>query len=501
MLNRFVRFVGVLVLITLLAFPASTSAAPAGNGASVIHTVKAGETLSQIAAQYNVSVAAIVLANNLKNPDVIFVGEQLAIPGALLPDPAPPIPAPEAHWVDKGDTLTTIAAFYRVTVAELAAANGLPPDATLYAGQVLIIPPRQQPAPAALQVPACALYYAAQPGDSLSGVAARFGIDLTSLIQSNQLERTVLVIGQQLCIPPSTVAAPPSPAPAQEPAPVPPAEQRPAATPVYQPPAYQPPSAAPAYPPPDYQPRSALVTAPAEAAPDTSTVIPAPPAAPIYVMPAGNEPAVIHTEMMWVGSQTNDTEDPNGITSLIVLTIDQKDLNAVIRSSSGSVSSGTTGEYYEFSWVPSFAFRYIPAGTYQVWIEGQPSKVMTAQVYPGRRTWVQFRWRETTPDVLQASSTGYTAEVLDNTSGDKPLGVASILVVKSGAPGQQIRVTAPGGFEATCTTGSKPEYGPAACDIGGLNAGTYQVTLDGAGISLEIYLDGRGTATVAFHPA
>jgi LysM repeat protein len=496
MLNRFVRFVAFVVMITLLVLPASTSAAPAGDGGSVIHTVRAGETLSQIAAQYQVSVAAIVMANNLKNPDTIFAGQQLAIPsagapGAVPPSPAPPSPAPETHWVDRGDTLTTIAAFYRISVAELATANGLPADATLYAGQVLIIPARQQPALAAPTNVVCASYYVAQPGDSLSRIAARYGIDLAALIQSNKLERTVLYIGQQLCIPASGTAAPPSPgsspAPAYQPAPVPPA--------------YQPPSAAPAYQPPDYQPQSALVTPPAEGAPGYSPVIPAPPAAPIYVMPAGNEPSVIHAEMMWVGSQTNDSADPNGITSLIALTDDQKDLNVVIRSSSGLVSSGTTGQYYEFSWVPNFAFRYIPAGTYQVWIQGQPSKVTTAQVFPGRRTWVEFKWRQTTPDVLQASSTGFTAEILDNTSGDKPLGVASILVIKAGAPGQQIRVTAPGGFEAHCTTGSKPEYGPGACDIGGLNAGTYQVTMDGAGVSLEIYLDGRGTATVAFHPA
>jgi len=81
------------------------------------------------------------------------------------------------------------------------------------------------------------------------------------------------------------------------------------------------------------------------------------------------------------------------------------------------------------------------------------------------------------------------------------IGVSSILVIRTGANGQKIRVTAPGGFEATCTTGTKVEYGKGACNIGGLSGGTYQVILDGAGIAVEIYLDGVGTATIEFRPA
>lgn len=44
------------------------------------HEVKRGETLAQIAQQYGVSVAAIVEANGISNPDVIPVGKVLVIP-------------------------------------------------------------------------------------------------------------------------------------------------------------------------------------------------------------------------------------------------------------------------------------------------------------------------------------------------------------------------------------------------------------------------------------
>lgn len=45
-----------------------------------VHVVKAGQTLSEIAREYNASTAAIVKANNLKNPHDIKVGQELFVP-------------------------------------------------------------------------------------------------------------------------------------------------------------------------------------------------------------------------------------------------------------------------------------------------------------------------------------------------------------------------------------------------------------------------------------
>jgi LysM repeat protein len=54
----------------------------------VTHTVKAGETLSSIARKYNVTVEAIVEANELANPDSLNVGQALIIP-VQGPPPTP----------------------------------------------------------------------------------------------------------------------------------------------------------------------------------------------------------------------------------------------------------------------------------------------------------------------------------------------------------------------------------------------------------------------------
>ncbi|MCT8138368.1 L,D-transpeptidase family protein [Anaerobacillus sp. CMMVII] len=49
------------------------------------HIVKRGETLTSISEDYRVPVQTIISENNITNPNVIFVGQQLIIPG--VPDP------------------------------------------------------------------------------------------------------------------------------------------------------------------------------------------------------------------------------------------------------------------------------------------------------------------------------------------------------------------------------------------------------------------------------
>lgn len=73
--------------------PGATLLVPATNGA--IHTIEQGETLSEVAERYQVSIAAIEKANPDLNPDRLQIGQKLLIPGAtrilLKPKPKPVI--------------------------------------------------------------------------------------------------------------------------------------------------------------------------------------------------------------------------------------------------------------------------------------------------------------------------------------------------------------------------------------------------------------------------
>lgn len=91
------------------------------------HQIKPGDTLSTIASNYQVTVEALKKANNMTN-DTIFPGAYLYVPDGKA-----------QHVVVKGDTLTTLAKRYKVTVEDLKRANKLTSD-TLKPGQTLTIP-------------------------------------------------------------------------------------------------------------------------------------------------------------------------------------------------------------------------------------------------------------------------------------------------------------------------------------------------------------------------
>jgi LysM repeat protein len=126
-------------------------------GGQTIHTVVRGEYLATIARRYGVSVTAIIQANNLANPNLIFAGQRLIIPlGGTTPPPTgvpptgvPPTAPPTGgtYTVQRGDTLNSIARRFGTTVQAIAQANGIANPNLIYPGQVLQIPGATGPAP------------------------------------------------------------------------------------------------------------------------------------------------------------------------------------------------------------------------------------------------------------------------------------------------------------------------------------------------------------------
>jgi LysM repeat protein len=109
----------------------------------VVYTVKAGDTLSAIAARYGTTVAAIAAANGVRNVNFIYVGQKLVIPGAVAGDPPPATGTPttyRTHTVRRGETLAMIAARYGTTVSAIARLNGIRNVNLIYVGQRLRIP-------------------------------------------------------------------------------------------------------------------------------------------------------------------------------------------------------------------------------------------------------------------------------------------------------------------------------------------------------------------------
>ena len=117
----------------------------------LVHQVQEGETLIVIAEENDTTVEAILALNPDIDPQLIQVGQLLLIPvGTPTPgptstlDPSVPTPTPPdyiVHIVVPGDTLSSIAEQYGVSVALLRTANDLPPDDdTIRANQSLVVP-------------------------------------------------------------------------------------------------------------------------------------------------------------------------------------------------------------------------------------------------------------------------------------------------------------------------------------------------------------------------
>ena len=151
--TRHVRLIVVVAVLLLAMLPQALAAGPAELNASpqtsgsTTHVVQAGETLAIIAARYGVTVQEIVSTNNIANANIIYVGQRLQIPstgqqqpGAAQPAPAQPGGCAQTHTVVAGESLSGLAVRYGVTIQSLASANNTTVTSFVYIGQRLCIP-------------------------------------------------------------------------------------------------------------------------------------------------------------------------------------------------------------------------------------------------------------------------------------------------------------------------------------------------------------------------
>lgn len=96
-----------------------------------VYRVKRGDSLSVIAQRYKVSLAELKSVNGISS-NTIRVGQELIIPGVGSAEP-------EEHTISRGETLSEIAQRYRVSLSSLRQANNLSND-RIMVGQVLKIP-------------------------------------------------------------------------------------------------------------------------------------------------------------------------------------------------------------------------------------------------------------------------------------------------------------------------------------------------------------------------
>jgi LysM repeat protein len=170
------------------------------------HIVKAGENLIQIAKRYHSSVDAIAAANRIRSHRFIFPGQALIIP---IKTADLERAKKRSYTVKAGDTLTGIAARHGVTTRALAEANGRRRNRPIRTGETLTIPeaPRKQTSSAGTKLEL--RQHRVKRGDSLLGLARRYGVSAADIAAANRRKANQPILaGEVLLIPNAGKAAP-----------------------------------------------------------------------------------------------------------------------------------------------------------------------------------------------------------------------------------------------------------------------------------------------------
>ena len=144
------------------------------------YTVKSGDTLYGIASKYNTTVDEIKSLNNLTS-NTLSIGQVLKVPSQS---------STNTYIVKSGDTLYGIANKYNTTVDKLKKLNNLTSN-TLSIGQELKLPISSSEN----------VVYTVKAGDTLYSIAREFGTTVSAITSLNNLDTTVLSVGQKLLLP------------------------------------------------------------------------------------------------------------------------------------------------------------------------------------------------------------------------------------------------------------------------------------------------------------
>lgn len=154
------------------------------------YVVRPGDSLWSIADAYGTSVAELRRLNNLSS-DVLQIGQRIKLPVAS--EIEPPISGDAiVYIVQPDDSLFRLSQKYSVPIEDIIQFNNLE-TTMLVPGQQLLIPSSETVENTDI--------YTVKAGDSLWKIANTYGLNVEDLIQANNLNGTMLEVGQRLVIP------------------------------------------------------------------------------------------------------------------------------------------------------------------------------------------------------------------------------------------------------------------------------------------------------------
>jgi len=216
--------------------------APAAySGSTETYIVQKGDILSRLAVEFNTTTKTLISMNNLSNPDVLYVGQELRVPAGsrrkVSAKKAPSVKKGGEYVIQKGDTLSGIAVAAGVSLDDLRSLNNITDD-KIFAGEKLSIPsggkvptstqkskPKKadpvepasevaEPAPAPMASPGvepvetgsmevdAVMDHMVYPGETLDDISRQYGVSKSDIMRLNNIsDESAVKEGQRLRIP------------------------------------------------------------------------------------------------------------------------------------------------------------------------------------------------------------------------------------------------------------------------------------------------------------
>ena len=205
------------------------------------YIVQQGDILSRLAVDFNTTTQTLIDMNNLSNPDVLYVGQELRVPAGSRKTysssrKAPTVKKGGEYVIQKGDTLSGIAVAAGVSLNDLRSLNNIQDD-KIFAGETLSIPsggkvptntqksaPKKadpvepaesiEPAPAPMASSAvepvetdnmqvdAVIDHLVYPDETLEEISRQYGVSKSDIMRLNNIsDESSLKEGQRLRIP------------------------------------------------------------------------------------------------------------------------------------------------------------------------------------------------------------------------------------------------------------------------------------------------------------
>ncbi|PTI69100.1 LysM peptidoglycan-binding domain-containing protein [Staphylococcus succinus] len=190
------------IIATVIGTSALAAATSTNAEAASTYKVKSGESLWSIANKFNISVAKLKSLNNLTS-NVIFPNQSLKVSGTTSSNTTSNTSSTSTYTVKSGDTLSGIAAKYGTSYEKIMSLNGLS-SYNIYPGQKLKVSGSTSTSGSSNTSSGSTTTYTVKSGDSLSAIAAKYGTTYQKIMSLNNLTSFNIYPGQKLKVSGST---------------------------------------------------------------------------------------------------------------------------------------------------------------------------------------------------------------------------------------------------------------------------------------------------------